>query len=98
MMFRAALVLLPLAAFAQTAPPEVEEALRARVTQFFQYHVDGDFRKAFELVAEDTKDQYFGEQKIQLKTFKIQYIIYSDEFTKAEVQMSGERMWKMRPD
>ncbi len=96
MLFRAAFVLLPVVAFAQTPPPEVDEALRARVTEFFQYHVDANFRKAYELVAEDTKEQYFGAQKWQFKSFKIDSIKYSDNFTKAEVQVTGQRMW--RPD
>src|SRR6266403_360517 len=98
MLFRAAFVLLPVVAFAQTPPPEVDEALRARVTEFFQYHVDANFRKAYELVAEDTKEQYFGAQKWQFKSFKIDSIKYSDNFTKAEVQVTGQRMWRMRPD
>jgi hypothetical protein len=95
MLYRAALFLVPLAAFAQTPAPEVEEALRARVTEFFNYHVDGNFRKAYDLVAEDTKDQYFGAQKIQYKSFKIDSVKFSDNFTKADVALTGERSWRM---
>jgi len=63
MLNRVALVLLPCLAWAQApadvttpgAPADVDKALRARVSQFFQYHVDGDFRKAYDIVAEDTR-------------------------------------------
>lgn len=98
MLFRAAFMVLPLAALAQTPPPEVDETLRARVTEFFQYHVDGNFRKAYDLVADDTKDQYFAAQKTRFKSFKIDYIRYSSDFTKADVQLTTERTWRMRPD
>src|SRR6266404_6170559 len=96
MLFRAALLLVPLAAFAQIPAPQVEEALRARVTEFFNYHVEGNFRKAYDLVADDTKDQYFGAQKIQYKSFKIDSVKFSDDFTKADVALTGERSWRMR--
>jgi hypothetical protein len=90
MMFRAGIVLLPLVAFAQTAPPEVDQALRARATEFLQYHVEGNFRKAFELVAEDSKDFYFASQKTKYNWFKIDEIKYSDDFTKANVKIIAE--------
>src|SRR5580658_6041018 len=48
----------PPAAF--KAPPEVEQALRARVTEFFQFHVEGNFRAAYGMIAEDTKEYYFN--------------------------------------
>ncbi|MBZ5632808.1 MAG: hypothetical protein LAO55_06715 [Acidobacteriia bacterium] len=69
----------------QTPPPEVDQALRARVTEFLQLHVDGNFRKAYDMVAEDTKDEYFNSGKALLKDFKIDGIKYNDDFTKAAV-------------
>lgn len=83
-----AAVWLPLLTLAQTPPPGVEEALRARVTQFLQYHVDGNFRKAYEMVAEDTKDAYFNSGKVQLKGFQILEIKFTDNFTKAAVTVT----------
>ena len=79
--------MLPLIALGQqrTAPPEVDQALRARVTEFLQYHVDGNFRKAYDMVAEDTKDQYFASGKVQIKGFKINDVKFDDTFTKATV-------------
>lgn len=98
MRFQAAIFLLPLAAFAQTPPPEVDQALRARVNEFFQAHVDANYRKAFEIVAEDTKDYYFATEKVRFKSFKVGDIKYSDDFTQAVVDVMGQREMKMRFD
>jgi hypothetical protein len=83
----ASIILLPLIAFGQqqTAATEAEQALRARVTEFLQYHVEGNFRKAYDLVADDTKDDYFNSGKVQLKGFSIEKLVFSDNFTKASV-------------
>jgi len=93
----AALIFLPLVVAAQTPPRQVDRALRARVNEFFQYHVDGNFRKAYEMVAEDTKDYYFATQKVRFKSFKIENIKYSDHFTRAEVDISSERFVELPP-
>src|ERR1039458_2187897 len=42
--------------FKAKPPADVDAALRARVLEFFDLHVKGEFRKAEALVAEDTKD------------------------------------------
>jgi len=83
---------------AQAAPPEADQALRARVTQFLQYHVEGNFIKAWALVAEDTKEYYFGANKIRLVDFKITDINYSDNFTKASVTAIITRMWRIHAE
>lgn len=70
------------------ASPEVEAALRARVNQFFQYHVDGKFRDAYGMVAEDTKDYYFSAGKNQLKGFKVTGVHFQNaECTQATVDV-----------
>lgn len=79
-----AVLCLPLFLRAQTQE-EADKTLRARVTEFLQYHVDGNFRKAYDMVAEDTKDDYFAAGKTQLKGFKVGEITFSDNFTKAKV-------------
>jgi hypothetical protein len=79
-----AVLWLPLFVEAQTQE-EADKTLRARVTEFLQYHVDGNFRKAYDMVAEDTKDYYFSTGKVQLKGFKVGEIKFSDNFTKANV-------------
>ena len=67
----------------EKAPPDVEDALRARITQFYQLHVDGKFRQAEQLVAEDTKDFFYNAAKPNYLKFSIGKIQYSDNFTKA---------------
>ena len=82
-----AIVLLPMVALSQDLTPAeaADQALRARATQFMQYHVDGNFRKAYDMVAEDTKEEYFNSGKSQLESFKIDAIRFTDNFTKATV-------------
>ena len=87
-----ALVLLPLMLLAQAAgQQEAEKALRARVTEFLQYHVDGNFRKAYDMVATDTQEDYFNTGKIQIKGFTIDDVQFSDNFTKASIRTTISR-------
>jgi hypothetical protein len=100
MLARFTLLLLPLCLLAQepsaTPPPEVDRALRERVTQFFQAHVDGAFRKSYELVADDFKDFYFAGYKQPYKSFSIESIRYFDNFTRAKVLLNTEVVWEVR--
>lgn len=89
-------LLLPLALFGQTpdfpitesaAPPEVSQALRDRVNQFFGYHVGTMNRRAIDLVAEDTKDFYFSSGKVQFLSAKITGMEFSRDLQKATVHM-----------
>jgi hypothetical protein len=98
MRFAAALMLTSFAAFGQTAPPEVDQALRARVNEFFGYHVSGKFMKALPLVAEDTKEYYFAVQKRQYISYAVADIAYSDNFTKATVNVVGKLKMRPRPE
>jgi hypothetical protein len=74
--------------FFDKAPPDVEEALRARITAFYQAHVDKKFRQADEYVAADTKDFYYEANKPAYLAFEIGKITYSDNFTKAKAVVS----------
>ena len=91
------LLLIPLSAFAQEtakppAPPAaVDQALRERATAYLQYQVEGNFRKAYDLVAEDSKDYYFGIEKTRILSFKIDEISYAEDFTKATVRATAVR-------
>jgi hypothetical protein len=76
---------------AQSAPPEVDRALRERVSKFFQAHVDGKFRQAEQYIAEDSKDIYYNAQKPKYLKFEITKITYSENFTKAFVVATCER-------
>ncbi len=90
------ILLLPLIVGAQTPAQEADQALRARVTEFLQDHVDGNFRKAYEMVADDTKDQYFSVGKVKLLGFKVGDIKFDDNFDKATVSMTVSKMFNIQ--
>src|SRR5580704_3639831 len=102
LLLAAACFLIPSAVFAQAsspaAPPEVDQVLRARVTEFFQDFVDGKFRLAINLVAEDTQDFYFASPKLEMVAFKIQAINYSNNFTNAVVNLSVTRVLRLKAE
>ena len=77
--------------FKPKPPARVDAALRARVQEFFDLHVKGQFRKAEELVAEDTKDFFYSGNKPKYLSFEISRIEYSANFTKANVVMMCEQ-------
>jgi hypothetical protein len=86
------LALFAVAAFAQNPadlfnkpPADVDEALRARIKEFFQYHVTQEYRKAEKLVAEDSQDFFYNHNKPHYLSFEIRTVTYSDDFTKAKV-------------
>jgi hypothetical protein len=80
-------ILLPMIAAGQLQTPaeQAQVALRARVTEFLQYHVDGNFRKAYDMVADDTKDDYFNSGKAQLESFKLDDVKLNDDLNRATV-------------
>jgi hypothetical protein len=77
-------------------PADVDAALRARIKEFYDYHVKAQFRKADELVAEDTKDYYFNGNKPQYISYEISRIDYFDNFTRAKAVIMCE-MFVMMP-
>src|SRR6266481_3710204 len=90
------LAALPLFLFAQdpppaAAPPEVDQALRARAAQFGQYQMEGNFRKAYEMVAEDSQDFFFSAPKEKPQAYTIEDVRYADNFTKATVRVTSTR-------
>jgi len=82
------------------APPDVEQALKSRVTKFYQYFVEGKFRLADALVAEESKDVFFAAEKRKYKAYVVGAPKYSENFTRATVvtscltdySMMGNRM------
>ena len=78
------------------APPQVEQALRERVTKFYQAHVDAKFRQADIVVAEESKDQFFGMAKPVYRAFEILRITYTEDFSKANVATVVERDMNLR--
>jgi hypothetical protein len=69
------------------APPVVEEALRARIQQFYQLQVEGKGRQAEALVAEDTKDYYYSSGQPKYAGFSIESIEWSEDFTRAKATL-----------
>lgn len=99
---RTLLLLLPCAfAYSQTsdlfdkAPPDVDEALRARVTIFYNAQISGKYHEALKVVAEDMLDDYMGASKDTYKSCAISKINYSEQYTKASVVTAckGEYRW-----
>jgi hypothetical protein len=93
-----ALILFAAVAFAQgsselfsKAPPEVDRALRARITEFYQDHITGKTRQAEALVAEDTKDFFYTHDKPKYLRCDIGRIEYSDDFTRAKATINCDR-------
>ena len=79
----------------ETVSPEVDQALRARVAQFYSANITGKWRDAFQVVADDMQDAYLAAGKDtydKCETIKITYI---DNFTKASVRENchGEYRW-----
>ncbi len=77
------------------APPAIDEALRDRISKFFQLQVDGKPRQAEQYVAEDSKDYYYQMQKPRYLSYEIRSISYSDEFTKAKAMIAVEMIINM---
>lgn len=67
------------------APPAIDDALRARVAKFYQAHVEGKFRIAEQLVAEESKDVFFEAEKRRCRKFEIVRINYKEDFQSASV-------------
>ena len=98
MPYRAALLLIPFLMLAEapkapSAPKKVDQALRQRATEFLQDQVAGNFRKALDLVADDTQDYYLSAAKTKLFSFKIESIEYSDKFTRAKVDSTVRKTY-----
>jgi len=73
-------------------PADVDDALRARVTEFYKDHMTQKFRQAEALVAEDSKDGFYAANKPDVKDFTIGEIAYSDGYTKAKVKIVAKMM------
>jgi hypothetical protein len=76
------------------APPAVEEALRARVDQYYHAFMAGKFKDAYLLVADDSQDAFMAAGKEQFKACETIKIGFSDNFTKATVVESCKGEWK----
>jgi hypothetical protein len=67
------------------APAGVEEAARARVSQYFKFQMEGQFRQAEALVCEAGRDAYYDMEKTRWKSFEIVKASFEDNFQTAKV-------------
>ena len=74
----------------EKAPPGVEEALRMRVSKFFQLQTEGKPRLAEALVADDSKDAYYEGNKPKCISFELVKFSFSDEFRRARAVVTCE--------
>jgi hypothetical protein len=94
----ALLALCAVSAFAQPndpfkpkPPANVDAALRARLLEFFDLHVKGQFRKAEDLVAEDSKDYFYTHNKPKYISCEFSRIDYQANFTRANALVLCEQ-------
>jgi hypothetical protein len=64
-------------------PAGVDEALRARVLEFYKLEMAGRFRQAEGLICEDSKDRYYDAEKRRWSSVEIVQTSYEADFTKA---------------
>jgi hypothetical protein len=67
------------------APPAVEEALKVRLATFLDAQMAKKYRLADDMVAEDSKDAFFGADKLSCKSWQYVKATFTDQFTKANV-------------
>lgn len=79
----------------EKAPPEVDEALRQRVKEFYQCHVDGTFRKAEKYVAEESQEFFYQVQKQRYDSCELLKIAYANDFNKATVTQICKGKWNI---
>lgn len=77
----------------EKAPAPIDDALRARVNQFYSAYTSGKFREAYPLVAEDSQDAFLAASKDIMKSCEILRIKYSDNFTSADVVEGCKGEW-----
>jgi hypothetical protein len=69
----------------KSASPEVEQALRKRVGEFYKLLEDGRFRQTDAYLAEDAKDIYYEQEKRRIRGHEIIRVNWDDDFKKAVV-------------
>jgi hypothetical protein len=81
----AAAALLPAQEPFRTAPPEIEEALRTRVTEFYTLYQQGKYRQTEPYIAEESRDAYFATSKSPIHGFELKDIKFAEDFQSAQV-------------
>lgn len=81
-----------LPALLKQAPPDVDSALRSRVTKFYALQKESKFRAAEDLVCEDGRDIYYASDKVPPLSYEIMKIDYESGFRNAVVLGSMDRV------
>ena len=70
---------------ARKAPAEIDDALKTRVSSFYQHFQRGEFRQAESFLDEESKDLFYNSKKNRILDFKIQNVDYAEDFREARV-------------
>jgi hypothetical protein len=89
----------------EKAPPAVESALKARVVAFWEAQMAKKYRLADQYVVEEAKDEYFGADKPECRSWGYSHSLFQENFTKAQVFVNcetqfsymGPPVWIKRP-
>jgi hypothetical protein len=82
-----------LTASAQQPSPEAaaaEAALRARAQQFFDMQVAKKYRPAEDMVAEDSKDEYYNGNRYNIKSYTIQNVELLADSSRATITIKAK--------
>jgi len=77
------------------ASPEVENALRERVDQFYSLFQKGRFREAEQFVVEESRDAYYAARKVRIMGYKIRSLNIEPDLDEAQVMVACEMMVPM---
>jgi|SRR5579871_676010 len=75
------------------APPAIDQALRARIAEFYKLYEAGQFKQAFTMVADDAQDAFFASGKENYKDCQTARINYAENFSKATVVETCKSVW-----
>ena len=89
--------------FDRPPPPEVEEALRSRITQFYDLLEQGKFRETEQLVAKDSRESYYTARKSRVYGASVREIDFSSDLRtakvlvtlKAKIPLAGSTLFDM---
>jgi hypothetical protein len=84
------------------APPEVDQALRSRVTQYYTLYQQGKYRQSEAYIEPEGRDAYYAIRKNTIYGFEVKDLQFAPDFQSAKVtvacqttvaiQTSGSRM------
>jgi hypothetical protein len=70
------------------APPEVEEALRSRVTQYYTLYQQGQYRQSEAYISPEGRDAYYAIRKNTIYGFEIKDIQIAPDLQSAKVTVA----------